>query len=1082
MSFEPSDFRTFMKKAMDSIQSSVQFLREKHIFKGFRVTYKVIWNLFLIFVILGFMGTFFAVGAGAGYFASLVRNEPIMSYAKMKKDIYNYSETSEIYFAHDVLLGKMPTDLVRFPVELNDVSDWVKKALIATEDRNFRQHHGVVPKAVMRALFQELTNAPIITGGSTLTQQLVKNQILTPEVSFKRKAKEMLYAMRIERFFSKSEILQAYLNVVPFGRNASGQNIAGIQAAAQGVFGVDADELNLPQAAFLAGMPQNPFTYTPFQNAGGVKDDLSAGIDRMHTVLKRMLNAGFISKEKYKKAMHYNIKKHLAKPKKSTYGKYPAVTTEVRRRAKKIIAEQLAEKQGYDGKELAKHYNDYRKYVYEQNHPRIGTANPDWAKHADKLKKDHKLFARFKEIAGQKLSRSGYKIYTTIDKKIYDAWQKVTKNYPDYEHWVYYKNPATGKFVTNPETGKKWKYYQQVAAVLIDNDTGAVLSFVGGRDYEHQQYNMATQALRNNGSSMKPLLVYSPAMEMGLANPGSIVADLPYDYPGTNKALHNYSYHYHGLETVRKALYRSHNIPAVKTYYKEMQHGKPRKYLKKMGVTSLVGGNNPSLGIGSLNWGISVLENTNAYDTFGNGGKFVDAYMIKKITDAKGNVIYQHHVDPVRVFSPQTNYMMIDMMRDVLGPSGTAGALPDYLDFHTDWAGKTGTSQYFYDEWFEATNPNVTLGTWIGYKPRINLQEHSGNNGHSYYYSDYNLINLKLWADYANAAHDVRPKLMDPKERFHMPTGVVRRSVCLVSGLLPSDTCRQAGLTVTDLFNQNSAPSKTGHVLSKGGYVVVHGKKYIAHGDTPGAFVQQGLLIDKDYMKNHFVQFNMDDLLQYDTYYFRSVSANWTDKVIPAHELHNNGKTPSHVTGVSISGGNLHWNQQPERDIVGYRIYASAQGSNAFRVVGTVIADGHLAYPVHSAGAYAYYVTAVDIDGNESGPSNIVKSGNWAKPEPKKKDKNTGGNDNKNDKPASGDTSGNNGDNNGKNGGDTGGTSTTDGNSGGGDTATGGSGGGSGGGGTTNDGSDGNSGDGGSGNGTGDGSTTTSGTGGNTTQ
>lgn len=980
MSFQPSDFGAMMKKAMASLKSYIDVLQEKNILKGFRISYKVVWNLFLIFIVVSLMGVFFAFGTGAGYFASLVRNEPILSYAQMKKDINNYSETSEIYFAHNVLLGKMPTDLERIPVKLNAISPYVKEAIVATEDKYFYQHHGVVPKAVMRAMFQEITNAPVITGGSTLTQQLVKNQILTPEVSFKRKAKEMLYAMRIERFFSKSQILQAYLNVVPFGRNASGQNIAGIQAAAQGVFGVNASQLNIPQAAFLAGMPQNPFTYTPFENAGGVKPDISAGIDRMHTVLQRMLDNHFIKKSQYEKAMHYNIREHLAKPHQSTYQKYPYLTDEVRRRADKIIAEQIADKQGYDGQQLAKNANLYEKYKFEQAHPNIGTINPDLQKNATRLKKDADLFNRFKEIASKELGRNGFQIHTTINKKIYDAMQKAARTYQGYEHWHYYKNPITGKYVKDPRTGKKKKFYQQVAAMLIKNNSGAIISFVAGRDYNRLQFNMATQALRSNGSSMKPLLVYSPAMQMGLVNPGSITADLPFHYPGGG-SLTNYAKSYHGLETIRKALYRSHNIPAVKTYIKEMQHGDPRKYLKKMGVTSLVGANHDSLAIGALNLGISVEQNTNAYDTFGNGGKFTKAFMIQKIVDAKGNVIYQHQTKPVRVFSPQTSYLMTDMMRDVLGPHGTAGSLPHYLDFHTDWAGKTGTGNYYWNEWFEATNPNVTLGTWIGYKPHISLLHYTGYNGKQYYYPNYSRINLQLWARFANAAYKVDPKLMDPKKKFQMPTGIVRRDVCLVSGELPSKTCRQEGLTISDLFNEKSAPKKTGHVLSKAGYVVVNGKKYIAHKDTPAAFVQQGLLINEDYMKKHYMQFNMNDLIRYNHFYL-NVPSDWTKKIISAQQLSNDGKTPSAVTGVGISNGKIHWSKQPESDIIGYKVYAALQGSNSYKVIGTVKADAGLSYPIRS-GAYSYYVTAVDIDGHESSPSAVVKAGKWKKPKTK---------------------------------------------------------------------------------------------------
>jgi penicillin-binding protein len=177
----------------------------------------------------------------------------------MKSDIYNYEETSEVYFASNVYLGKLNADIEREEVKLEDVSQHLINAIIATEDELFYEHDGVVPKAIMRALFQEFTNAPVQTGGSTLTQQLIKNQVLTNEVSFDRKAKEILLALRLEKFFEKDEILEAYLNVTDFGRNSSGRNIAGVQSAAKGIFGVNAKDLNIAQSAFIAGLPQSPF-------------------------------------------------------------------------------------------------------------------------------------------------------------------------------------------------------------------------------------------------------------------------------------------------------------------------------------------------------------------------------------------------------------------------------------------------------------------------------------------------------------------------------------------------------------------------------------------------------------------------------------------------------------------------------------------------------------------------------------------------------------------------------------------------------------------------------------------------------
>src|SRR5690625_5069371 len=203
--------------------------------RTFRISYDVSWHVLLFFIIISFIGLLFAGGVGAGYFASLVKDEPIRSYEEMRKDIYNYEETSKLYFAGNKYIGDIRSDLHREEIKLEDVSELVIQAVLATEDQLFYEHNGIVPKAIVRALYQEVTNSSAQTGGSTLTQQLIKNQILTNEVSFERKAKEILLAMRLENFFEKDEILEAYLNIIPYGREASGRNIAGIQTAAKGV-------------------------------------------------------------------------------------------------------------------------------------------------------------------------------------------------------------------------------------------------------------------------------------------------------------------------------------------------------------------------------------------------------------------------------------------------------------------------------------------------------------------------------------------------------------------------------------------------------------------------------------------------------------------------------------------------------------------------------------------------------------------------------------------------------------------------------------------------------------------------------
>ena len=260
--------KKFFQKAQESI---VNFFKSGNFQKSMRITYDVVWNIVLFFLVIGLFGAIFLGGVGAGYFASLVKDEPIRSYASMERDIYNYEETSKLYFANNIYFGDIRSDLYREEISLDKVSPILIDAVIATEDEDFFEHNGVVPRAIIRAIVQEVVDLGMKSGGSTLTQQLIKNQILTNEVSFERKAKEILLAMRLEKFFDKDEILEAYLNVIPYGRNSSGRNIAGVQTAARGIFGVDAKDLNLPQAAYIAGLPQSPSYYTPFLRTGEIR-------------------------------------------------------------------------------------------------------------------------------------------------------------------------------------------------------------------------------------------------------------------------------------------------------------------------------------------------------------------------------------------------------------------------------------------------------------------------------------------------------------------------------------------------------------------------------------------------------------------------------------------------------------------------------------------------------------------------------------------------------------------------------------------------------------------------------------------
>lgn len=222
-------------------------------------TVKLLTDFFYIIVILfGMLG----VGLAFGYLASQIDAVKIPDKESLVSQVTSLTRVSQMSYSDGSSIAAIDTDLLRTPVASEAISENIKHAIVATEDENFEGHDGVVPKAVFRATLGSVLGLGETSGGSTLTQQLIKQQVLGDDPTFKRKSREIIYALTLERYLSKDEILTDYLNVSPFGRNNKGENIAGIEEAAQGIFGVSASDLTIPQAAFLAGLPQSPIVYS----------------------------------------------------------------------------------------------------------------------------------------------------------------------------------------------------------------------------------------------------------------------------------------------------------------------------------------------------------------------------------------------------------------------------------------------------------------------------------------------------------------------------------------------------------------------------------------------------------------------------------------------------------------------------------------------------------------------------------------------------------------------------------------------------------------------------------------------------
>lgn len=732
------------KQWIEKFDARIDELSEKRWTRYFRITSSVFKNLLILFALIAFIGIIFVGSIGAGYFASLVKEEKLTTSKEMTTAVHNYEETSKLYFADKKYLGKMRTDLERTETTLKEVSPQLIDAVIATEDEYFYEHNGIVPKAVLRGLLQDVSNSDSQTGGSTLTQQLIKNQILTNEVSYERKAKELLLAMRLEHFMTKDEILEAYLNVIPYGRNSSGTNIAGVATAAEGIFNVKANKLNLAQAAYIAGIPQSPFTYTPFTRTGELKDDkqLKIGINRMKTVLYRMKETGKITNKQYQKAIKYNIKKDFRSKEAKATEKYPYVTYEMEGQAKTIMAKIIAKRDGIEGK---------------------------------RIDNEKRLREKYEILADRELRTKGYKIYSTIDKSMYDAMNKTAKNFNGY-------GMTLSRQTTDSETGeaKTVEAPVQVGGIAIENKTGKILSFIGGRDFNLEELNHATKSVRQNGSTIKPLLVYGPAIDNGIISAGSMVPDVEVTTHGwsTSKPLENYEGATpKGLVTARDALKNSLNLPAVRIYGLNFNNN-PINYLDKMGFSHITDTDRTtySAALGGLQYGATLEENTNAFATFANEGKFVDAYMITKIVDNDGKTIYKHKAKSKKVYSPETAYIVSDMLRDVL-KSGTGQVAKSTLKFSADFAAKTGTTQKYNDVWFMGYNKDISLGMWLGYDQPTTL-----SYGEGYYGKPSKRLN-RLWGQVMNSIYDTNPELATAGGKtFSRPTSVVSRSTCTIQG------------------------------------------------------------------------------------------------------------------------------------------------------------------------------------------------------------------------------------------------------------------------------------------------------------
>ncbi|QNQ81953.1 PBP1A family penicillin-binding protein [Lactobacillus sp. PV012] len=514
-------------------------------------------------------------------------------------------------------------------VNLDKISPYIQNAVISTEDRTFYKNPGFSVKGMARAAIGGIIHGGIVGGGSTLTQQLAKNALLTQKQTFSRKLEELFFAIEINHVYSKKDILTMYLNNAYFGNG-----VWGVQDAARRYFGKDASDVTLSEAATIAGILKNPAAYNP-------ADHLDNATARRNVVLGLMVDNKKITQQQADEAKNSTL----------------------------VLRNTFTQEDGYK-------YPYFFDAVVDEVIKRYGIKEED-------------------------VMNKGLKIYTTLDQNYQTAMQSSFE-----QSWNFPADSSDGTQV-------------QGASVAVDPKTGAVSAIVGGRgDHVFRGYNRATQMKRQPGSTMKPLAVYSPALQNGYHYDSELSNKLQ-RFGKNGYEPKNVDNQYSNEIPMYKALAESKNVPAVWLLDK-IGVSKGVQSVEDFGIKVPKKDQNLALALGGLSSGVSPIQMARAYSAFANDGNLPNqTYFITKITDASGKVLAENdNTGSHRIISSNTSKEMTSMMLGVFSNGTAQSAQPSGYRV----AGKTGSTEvpdsYGYgtkDQWIVGYTPDVVVATWVGF-------------------------------------------------------------------------------------------------------------------------------------------------------------------------------------------------------------------------------------------------------------------------------------------------------------------------------------------------------------------------------
>lgn len=648
--------------------------KKQHRFFWFTVKVQVV----LMVIVLGALGYYYF--GGYAQEVQQLKKEAAEEVAASDESIFVPSQTSTIYDCNGDVLSELTGDKSSDYVKYEDIPAYFSTAMISIEDKKFYSHPGIDYKAIFRAVKAMIQNGHPTQGGSTITMQLAKLTFMESGKTWQYKVKQMFLALELEKRYSKKKIMEFYLNNIYFANN-----YYGIEAACKGYFNCELYELDLSQIAFLCAIPNSPSYYDPVVN-------IDHTIERRNLILSNMLEDGKISQQQYDEAYAEEIV--LNRPKKKSTKMNNYVDTYVYYCATRA----LMENSGFEFRYYFDSEEDEQAYDEEY----------------DQMYAD----------CQKKMYSGGYKIYTSIDMEKQEALQDAV-------------DKELEKFEGVSEDGT---YEMQGAAVCIDNENGLVVAIVGGRSQDFSTYtlNRAYQSHRQPGSSIKPLVVYTPMFERGYT-PDSRVVDQKIEGGPENS-----SKTYIGRTTVRTAVAKSINTVAWQLY-EELTPEVGLSYLKEMNFSSLVEEDNTmATCLGGFTNGVSPLEMAAAYAALENDGMYRTPSCIISIVNSDENVVYAAQKDGTVIYDETAARMMTDVMKTVMesgtGKSIRLSGMP--------CAGKTGTTNSQKDGWFVGYTPYYTTSVWVGYDLPKSVD---GLTGSSY--------PGRIWKDYMDTIHEGLAKI-----------------------------------------------------------------------------------------------------------------------------------------------------------------------------------------------------------------------------------------------------------------------------------------------------------------------------------